>query len=89
MKWKYRPQLFIVALIFSLLLVPVAHAVEIPAKPEHYVVDLADIIDAGIEQRLNGYLQELEQKTGAQMIVLTIDSLEGESNRRLLHHCGP
>ena len=79
MKWKYRPPLFIAALIFSLLLVSFAHAVEVPAMPEHYVVDLADVIDAGIEQRLNGYLQELEQKTGAQMIVLTINSLEGES----------
>jgi uncharacterized protein len=43
------------------------------------VVDLAGIIDANVEAGLNRYLLELEQKTTAQMIVLTINSLEGES----------
>jgi uncharacterized protein len=47
--------------------------------PEHYVVDLANIIDDDVEMRLNGYLQELEQKTTAQVVVLTINSLEDES----------
>ena len=32
------------------------------------------IISDIAEKGLNGYLQELEQKTGAQMIVLTIDT---------------
>ena len=79
MKWKCKRPLFTVALIFSLLTVSMGFAVEIPGMPEHYVVDLADMIESGVEQRLNGYLQELEQKTGAQMIVLTIESLEGAS----------
>ncbi|MDY6862252.1 MAG: TPM domain-containing protein [Thermodesulfobacteriota bacterium] len=51
----------------------------IPQMPSHYVVDLADIIENNVEQRLNGYLKELEQKTSAQVIVLTVTSLEGES----------
>ena len=79
MNWKYRSPLVLVALIFSLLLISAGYAIEIPDTPEHYVVDLAGVIDSGVEQKLNGYLQELEQKTGAQMIVLTIDSLEGAS----------
>ena len=51
----------------------------IPQMPSHYVVDLAGIINDDVEYRLNGYLQELEQKTTVQFIILTIQSLEGES----------
>ena len=53
--------------------------VVIPDKPFNHVVDLAGIIDDNVEANLNGYLLELEQKTTAQMVVLTIKSLEGES----------
>ncbi len=56
-----------------------AAAIQLPARPSHYVVDLANLIDAATEQKINGYLQELEQKTTAQMVVLTIPSLEGKS----------
>ncbi len=52
---------------------------EPPAMPQNYVVDLAGVIDSGVRSRLNAYLKELEQKTSVQMIVLTIDSLNGES----------
>jgi uncharacterized protein len=38
------------------------------------VEDKANIVSDAVEERLNGYLQELEQKTGAQMIVLTINT---------------
>lgn len=51
----------------------------IPSRPPNYVVDLAGIVEDGVEQRLNGYLKELEQKTTAQVVVLTINSLEGDS----------
>ncbi|MEK6528898.1 MAG: TPM domain-containing protein [Nitrospirota bacterium] len=53
--------------------------VVIPDKPSNYVVDLAGIMDDSTEATLNKYLLELEQKTTAQMVVLTINSLEGES----------
>lgn len=52
-----------------------------PAPPEHpgaYVVDLARVISPDIQAELNSRLQELEQKTGAQMVVLTVDSLDGQ-----------
>ena len=45
--------------------------------PEHYVDDLAHVIDAEHAQALNGILQELEQKTGVQYIILTVDSTGG------------
>ena len=46
-------------------------------RPQRYVDDRASIISDNYEKSLNGYLQELEQKTGAQMIVLTVDTTDG------------
>ncbi|MEC4676185.1 MAG: TPM domain-containing protein [Nitrospirota bacterium] len=76
-----RYKRLILVVLFSLFIVPSSFGVlpPIPQTPQNYVVDLANIIDDNIEHRLNGYLQELEQKTTAQFIVLTIISLEGES----------
>jgi uncharacterized protein len=55
-----------------------AAAPEPPASPQNYVNDLAGIINDDIESKLNSYLKELEQKTTAQIFVLTIRSLDGE-----------
>ncbi|MXX10266.1 MAG: TPM domain-containing protein, partial [Nitrospira sp. SB0667_bin_9] len=46
--------------------------------PGTYVVDDAGIIDPGTEQQLEGWLRELEQKTTAQLKVLTVESTQGE-----------
>ncbi len=51
---------------------------EPPSTPANYVVDLAGIIRDDAEVKLNAYLRELEQKTTAQVVVLTIQSLDGE-----------
>jgi len=59
------------------------HTVEIPALPAAPVVDLAGIIDNDAESKLNRYLKELETKTGAQMAILTINSLEGQAIEEL------
>ena len=50
---------------------------EPPSSPSSYVVDLAGIIPADVRARLNAYCRELEQKTTAQMVILTISSLDG------------
>lgn len=50
----------------------------VPAVPRDYVVDLAGIVNNNAKVRLDGYLKELEQKTTAQFVVLTVKSLEGE-----------
>jgi uncharacterized protein len=50
-----------------------------PAVPRDYVVDLAGVVPQEIQARLNAYLRELEQKTTAQVLVLTIQSLDGQS----------
>jgi uncharacterized protein len=45
--------------------------------PEQYVDDLAGVVDAEHKRALDGILQELEQKTGVQYIILTVDSTNG------------
>ena len=50
-----------------------------PAIPRDYVVDLADILTPATEEKLNGLLQELERKTTAQVLVLTVQTLDGQS----------
>lgn len=55
---------------------PVWAKISMPV-PRHYVEDQANVIDASAERSLNGVLQELEQKTGAQYIVLTVPNMQG------------
>ncbi|MEN6425108.1 MAG: TPM domain-containing protein, partial [Phycisphaerales bacterium] len=45
--------------------------------PQHYVEDRADVVQPDHEHALNGLLQELEQKTGVQYIILTVPSTGG------------
>ena len=47
--------------------------------PPNYVVDLAGVIDDGMEARTNTLLRELEERTSAQVVVLTLPTLAGES----------
>src|SRR5260370_3885660 len=47
--------------------------------PAGYVSDLAGIISPEAKTRLEALCTELEQKTGAQMAIVTVQSLEGES----------
>ncbi|HBG92236.1 MAG: hypothetical protein A2X54_00950 [Nitrospirae bacterium GWF2_44_13] len=77
----FRCRWFFLPLLICFLIITESFAVtpQIPEMPDNYVVDLAGIVDNNIEQNLNGYLKELEQKTTAQVVVLTITSLEGES----------
>src|SRR5207245_3169065 len=47
--------------------------------PSGYVSDLAGVISPDARTRLEALCTELEQKTGAQMAIVTVQSLEGES----------
>jgi uncharacterized protein len=76
---RAKPLAIIAAVFICVLAASVGRPANIPDQPQRYVVDLAGIVDDATENRLNGYLQELEQKTTAQMVVLTLLSLEGES----------
>lgn len=57
----------------------------IPAHPSQYVVDLAGVMDPGTQARLNAMLRDLEDKTTAQVVVLTLNSLEGEPIESFSH----
>ena len=46
--------------------------------PGTYVVDTAGVMQASDKQQLEGWLRELEQKTTAQVKVLTVQTTEGE-----------
>jgi len=75
-------RLFRIALLPCLLLVgPRFTAAEDTKKihPSGYVTDLADVIGAEMKARLETLCGEVEQKTGAQMAIVTVTSLEGES----------
>jgi uncharacterized protein len=47
--------------------------------PSGYVTDLAGVIAPDTKARLEGLCREVEEKTGAQIAVVTVHSLDGES----------
>ena len=55
------------------------------SDPGTYVVDQADIIGPSAERQLEGWLQELAQKTTAQVKVLTVPTTEGEDFFTFVH----
>ncbi len=57
----------------------------LPAHPDQYVVDLAGVLDANTQAQLNTMLRDLETRTTAQVVVLTINSLEGEPIEEFSH----
>ena len=48
-------------------------------RPQGYLTDLAQVIDPAAKARLETLCAEVEQKTGAQIAVVTVDSLDGQS----------
>jgi uncharacterized protein len=50
-----------------------------PDAPRDYVVDLAGIVRSDLKDELNTYLQTLEQKTTAQVLVLTVQTLDNQN----------
>lgn len=67
----------LIACCFALTASP-AFALVTISDPGTFVVDRANIIDAATEQKLEGWLRELEQKTTAQVKILTVPTLDGE-----------
>jgi len=48
-------------------------------QPQGYVTDLAQVIDPATRQKIELLGTELQQKTGAQIAVVTVNSLEGQT----------
>jgi uncharacterized protein len=76
---KYRTGIFLLSVVMWLSAPSWCKAADIPDTPGNHVVDLAGIVSDDVENQLNRYLTELEQKTTAQVAVLTVDSLDGQS----------
>ncbi len=77
-----KTHLIRVALLPCLLLVTASLSAAEDIKqirPTGYVSDLAGVIRPEAKTRLEALCAELEQKTGAQMAIVTVQSLEGES----------
>jgi uncharacterized protein len=65
------------AFLFSLLAVPLS-ALEVPAAPTRWFTDAAGLVDITNAAALDRKLEAFEKETGAQFIVYTIPSLEGD-----------
>lgn len=67
-------------LLALLALAPTAWAEKVAdLRPSNYVNDFAGVLDSGTVARLNTLCLEVEQKTKAQIAVVTINSLEDET----------
>ncbi|MBN2594333.1 MAG: TPM domain-containing protein, partial [Sedimentisphaerales bacterium] len=73
---RFFPRLIITLTLLSALAATGYSQADLPT-PSHYVEDYANVINDSDERSLNGVLQELEQKTGAQYIILTVLSTGG------------
>ena len=76
---KCKSIIFLVFVLFFFTTPHAGFAAEIPATPANPVVDLAGIIEDAVETKINRYLRELELKTTAQMAILTVKGLEGQT----------
>ncbi len=80
MKCNHTPNrslLLVLGLVCFLMWPAVGLAKFTLAQPSTYVADNANVIDAGTERQLLGLLHELEQKTGTQYIILTVQTTGG------------
>lgn len=70
-------------ILLALLLCPAAlWADAVPAAPTDHVTDLAGLLEPQDKASLNAYLQQLEQKTTSQFLLLTVQSTEGMEIRQ-------
>jgi uncharacterized protein len=75
----------VLLLIFFSPLASDAATPPVPEQPSGYVMDLAGVLDHNTRTRLQELLKELELQTTAQVVVLIIDSLEGEPIEQFSH----
>jgi uncharacterized protein len=78
------PQMAVIGLSLTCLS-PVARAQDLPAAPEGHVLDLAGVLDATAEARLERVLAETEERTGVDMEVVTLTDMasQGGGSERL------
>lgn len=73
----------VLCLVFLLSLLVPGWAEKITdIQPQGYVTDLAGVINPATRQKIELLATEVEQKTGAQIAVVTVNSLEGETREQ-------
>jgi uncharacterized protein len=73
-----HPRAFWIAALLCLT-AAVASSVDFTAlKPQGYVSDFANVVDAGSRSELEQFCAMVEKSTGAQMAIVTLPSLEGD-----------
>ena len=70
---------FILSVMISAGFMTVVLAQNIPARPQGYVSDFARILSVSDENRMTALCTELERKTGAQIAVVTMPSVQPDT----------
>lgn len=76
-QFRFNPYTGLFIIVQFLFLLPVGYAVEMPTLTGR-VNDYASMISAQAETQINEKLALLEENESTQVVVLTVDSLEGE-----------
>ncbi len=75
---RLRPQFVVLVAIFLCSVFPFALAEKVAdIQPTGYVIDLANVIQPDAKAKISAMATELQQKTGSQIAVVTVNSLEG------------
>ncbi len=78
MPFRYKSALYLLLLVISFTRVSWAEKIS-EIQPQGYVTDLAGVIDPTTRQKIELLATEVEQKTGDQIAVVTVNSLEGQT----------
>jgi len=78
---RLRRQFATAVLVLALAVVALAEKVN-DIQPSGYVIDLANVIQPDAKQKIAAMATELQQKTGAQIAVVTVNSLEGQDREQ-------
>lgn len=77
------PRQFVALAVLLLAVAVLAPAEKVnDIQPTGYVIDLANVIQPEAKAKITAMATELQQKTGAQMAVVTVNSLEGETREQ-------
>lgn len=78
MKVKSGILLSLLGLIFSIQIASNSYAKsDIPAKPDNFYLDQLDFLDSSTKENIEKTNLELEEKTGSQVVLVTLKDLKG------------
>src|SRR5450755_4035636 len=77
-RWQWASRTFLLAWTCLFLATISAAQNSLPAKPDGYVNDFANVLTAGGRAQLTALCTEVDQKAHAQIAVVTVTSLDGK-----------